>query len=201
MKFFIPIMMALFLAACTQSTPAPETAAVDPTKTPANEMIYKAIPGSDVQQVTIKNNQGKIKEEGFMLNGVRTGMWLVYDKSQVFPKKMISYQNDMYNGPYFEYTERGQMDLKANYVNNKLDGYFAKYKFSNEIVTANYSNGKRNGEYKEFDERESFLTKLENYKDDVLDGKVEYYNKDGEIIMSYEYKNGEKVSGGMINPK
>lgn len=201
MKFFAPIMVVLFLAACTQSENAtPATTDTETSDLKNGETLsYEDIEGSSVKRVTKKSRNGNILEQGFEENGQRTGLWTVFDKSEVFPKKIISYQNGMYNGPYFEFTERGQMDVKANYTNNKLDGLYAKYKFSQEVVTVNYKNGKRDGEYKEFDDRKNFLTKLETYKDGVLHGKVTYYNEAGVPIMDYEYKNGEKVSGGIIN--
>ncbi len=200
MKYLIITTTFLIFMACNQS----DQAANNSTNTPnnasaADPYVHEPIAGTDVQKVTLTNRDGKLREQGFMLNGKRTGMWLIFERSDVFPQKIISYQNDMYNGPYFEFTERGQMTMKANYLNNKLDGYFARYKFSKEVVTANYINGKLSGEYREYDERKNFLTKIENYKDDQLHGKVQYYNEDGIVIMEYEYKNGKKVSGGMIN--
>lgn len=200
MKYFITIATFFLFIACNQSdqTAASNTTASN-NATAGDPYVHESIAGTDVQKVTLTNRDGKLREQGFMLNGKRTGMWLIFERSDVFPHKIISYQNDMYNGPYFEFTERGQMTMKANYVNNKLDGYFAKYKFSKEVVTANYDNGKRTGEYREYDERKNFLTKIENYKDDQLHGKVQYYNADGIVIMEYEYKNGKKISGGITN--
>ncbi len=200
MKFFAPILVVLFLTACTQTEKAPATTEVAaPEATNGETYTYEDIEGSSVKRVTLKNRNEKILEHGFEENGQRTGMWTVFDRSKVFPKKIISYQNGMYNGPYYEFTERGQLDVKAYYTNNKLDGYYAKYKFSKEVVTVNYKNGKRDGEYKEFDDRKNFLTKLETYKNGVLHGKVTYYNESGVPIMDYEYKDGEKISGGIIN--
>lgn len=199
MKYFITIASILLFTACNQADNAVSESPANENTEANDPFTYESIEGTDVQKVTLKNRDGKIREQGFMLNGKRTGMWIVFERSDVFPQKIISYQNDMYNGPYYEFTERGQMTMKANYVNNKLDGYFARYKFSKEVVTANYINGKLNGEYREFDERKNFLTKIENYKDDQLHGKVEYYNEDGIVIMEYEYKNGKKLSGGMTN--
>ncbi len=197
MKYFIILASFVLFSACNQNEQTTSNTGTS-TET-ADPFIHVDIEGTDVQRVILKNRDGKIREEGFMLDGKRTGMWIIFDRSDVFPQKIISYQNDLYNGPYYEFTERGQMILKANYLNNKLDGYFARYKFSKEVVTANYINGKLNGEYREYDERKNFLTKVENYKDDQLHGKVEYYNEDGVIIMEYEYKNGKKISGGMTD--
>ena len=37
-----------------------------------------------------------------------------------------------------------------------------------------------------------------NYKDDAIDGIFRYYNEEGQVVLEYEYKNGEKIGGGEI---
>lgn len=199
MKFYFPILFVLLLTACTQNNEAPQSTTPAPATANADGLMLEDMPGTTVKRATKKNAQGKIKEKGYVLDGKRTGMWEVFDRSDVFPQKIISYQNGMYNGSYYEFTERGQLNMKAFYVNNQLDGYFAKYKFSKEVVTANYKNGKLEGEYREFDERKNFLTKVVNYKDGLQHGRMAFYNEAGEIVAEYQYKNGEKVSGGIVN--
>ena len=36
------------------------------------------------------------------------------------------------------------------------------------------------------------------FKNDVQHGIYKYYDKDGIVIMEYEYDNGKKVSGGIV---
>jgi len=54
-----------------------------------------------------------------------------------------------------------------------MEGTFKQFYNSNKIkLEAQYKEGKQHGSYK-------------------------YYDEDGNIMMEYEYANGEKVSGGM----
>ena len=44
------------------------------------------------------------------------------------------------------------------------------------------------------------LQKEINYKMGVQDGYFRYYNESGQINMEYLYKDGEKISGGIVDP-
>ena len=57
--------------------------------------------------------------------------------------------------------------------------------------------GKIDGLYKEF-HNNGKIQKEVSYKDGVQDGPFRQYNDDEKLIMQYEYKGGEKISGGVV---
>lgn len=201
MKFITPVvLLLLFLTACGQN----DNNSATTTSPSANEAVnnetftYEDIPGSDTKRAYKKGVGNTILEEGFMRNGQKTGLWCSYKKQYIFPDQMVSYENGMRNGPYYEFTERGTVTLKANYLNNKLHGYWATFKFSKPTAVANYVNGQLDGAYQEFDDRNNYMTVETMYKNGKQDGHKRFFDENGKITMEYEYKNGEKVSGGIV---
>ncbi len=159
------------------------------------------VPGAEVKRAVRRDPAGNVLEEGFLRNGVKTGAWVVYEEGGSFPSKIISYIDGKYNGAYFEFNDRGQVDLKATYLDNKLDGPWGKYRFSRPEEEAYYRNGQLDGTYKKFFVRTGKLQSTIDYKNGVQDGLYRVYNEDGQITLEYEYRNGEKVGGGIVNPE
>lgn len=159
------------------------------------------IPGTPYQRVFKLGADNTLQEEGLARNGVKEGTWAIYHPGGVFPEKVISYADGMYNGPYMEFNERGQLALRATYKNNILDGPWGKYRFGRPEAEANYKNGKFHGTYKEYDSSTGKLIKEINYKDGVQHGMLRFFNDAGAVTLEYEYRNGEKVSGGIVEGK
>ena len=160
--------------------------------------VTEDIPGTGYQRATKANGDGILQEEGQLRNGVKEGTWIIYHPDGMFPEKIISYVAGMYNGPYMEFNERGQMSLRATYKNNALDGPWAKYRFGRPETEASYKNGELDGTFKEYDIQTGKLMKEVNYKEGKQDGILRFYNEKGEVTVEYEYNNGEKVGGGIV---
>ncbi|MCB0609413.1 MAG: hypothetical protein H6562_07860 [Lewinellaceae bacterium] len=193
MKSLFIFLVAGLLVACGKTEAPPERA-----QTADGEYTLEDVPGTTIKLALKKDGQGKILEEGYVDNGVKTGVWMTFDKSEEFPKTLISYVNGIAEGPYFEFNDRGQIELKANYKNNKLDGPWGRYSFGRPLSTAGYKNGELDGIYREFDMREGKIQKEIYYKDGKEDGPYRYFNDQGEVTVEYNFKNGEKVGGGMV---
>ncbi|MCO6492209.1 MAG: toxin-antitoxin system YwqK family antitoxin [Phaeodactylibacter sp.] len=156
------------------------------------------IPGTPYVRATKRNVENNLREEGLLRDGVKEGTWIVYHSGGEFPEKIISYASGLYNGPYMEFNERGQLSLRASYKNNILDGPWGKYRFGRPEAEANYKNGQFDGTYKEYDSQSGKIIKEINYKDGKQHGKLRFYNDKGEVTLEYEYRDGEKVSGGIV---
>ena len=201
MKFIAPIIGLLFFTACGQNdnTSTTSTAnAAATTKNTAASYQYEDIAGAATKRAFKKDGNGNVIEDGFMLDGQKTGMWSFFQKQFTFPKRMTSFQNGKKNGPHYEYTERGTVVLKENYINGQLNGYWARFKFSKPIEEAVYKYGVLDGPFREYDPRKNFLFKETMYSNGKIHGTIKFLNEAGEVTMQYEYKNGEKVSGGIV---
>ena len=137
-------------------------------------------------------------EEGTLLNGKKNGTWTTYHPDNGRVATITSYINGKKNGVYLEFTNRGQIELRANYKDDIFNGSYASYKFGTRPVKEiNYKMGKIDGFYKEY-HNNGKLQKEVSYKEGIQDGPFRQYNDEEKLIMEYEYKNGEKVSGGVV---
>ena len=169
--------------------------------TPVNLEGYTVTEDGGVQIAEKRDQDNVLSERGYLSNGVKNGVWISYHsgKNAGRIKTISNYTNGKLNGPYLEFSNRGQIEKKVNYLNNVYDGLFATYKNGRAEKEVIYQNGKLNGPYKEYDKRGN-LQKVSNYTNDQLDGKVSFFNEEGDLVMEYTYKNGEKISGGIVEP-
>lgn len=189
----------VLLASCNQSSPQPGNApqsSVDPTALQGYESTD--IEGTPAQRLVKRNAEGTIIEEGMLYNGQKVGAWIEYDPEGSFPAKLTTYAGGQYNGTYLEFNTRGHITLRATYKNNKLDGPWAAYSFGRIEKQATYKNGALDGTYLEYDKKTGNLQKEVNYKDGVQHGVYRFYDEEGNVMLEYEYRNGEKLEGGVV---
>jgi len=192
--FIIPL---LFLFACGgDSGSAPATAV------PADFTGYSVVdvPGSTSQKATKVNENGEIVEEGYILNGKKSGTWYTFHgKTEAERIKTISnYVNGIKNGPFMEFNDRGQVVLQCFYTNDQFDGTWTKYRFgSRKEKEATYKMGVMNGMYREFHSNGKLMKEVP-YVNDKMHGKFRQFNDNDELVIEYEFNMGEKVTGGIV---
>ena len=158
------------------------------------------VPGTTSQKAVKRTPAGVLLEEGILEGGKRNGMWVTYHASNEIPKTIVNYVNDVSSGVYYSFNERGQLEEMRGYLNNELDGKWGKYKFGRTTEEAMYKNGKYHGVYKSYFSNSDLVQKEFNYKNGELHGSYKFYNEDGKVTLEYEYDNGEKLSGGIVEP-
>lgn len=159
----------------------------------------ESISGTNVSKATKKNAGGQLIEQGFISGGKRNGTWIsYYDGEHVGKIKTIaSYSDGLLTGPYLELSNRGQIETEVNYANNQYNGRYAKYKFGRAQQESFYKDNQLDGPYREYSSNGK-LQKEINYKGGIQHGMMRYFNEKGQTTVQYEYKNGEKVGGGMV---
>lgn len=182
----------LFFASCSTATNTGAAANLEGYQT-------EVIDGTSITKATKKSGAGEILEQGYVSNGKRNGIWMTYyegdDAGKI--KTIASYSDGILSGPYLELSNRGQIETEVNYENNMYHGKFATYKFGRLTKEVNYNKNALDGVTIEYDNRGNKQKEI-NYKDGKQHGMMRYYNEEGDVIVEYEYKNGEKVSGGMV---
>jgi len=135
-------------------------------------------------------------EEGYLKNGLKNGAWTVYhpDGNQI--KTITSYIDGTLSGPTIELDTRSQMLSLKNYANHALNGLSATYKFGKVVTELPYVNGQLNGTFKEY--LNGKLQRKIDYVDGKKHGKLTYYDEEGNKTVEYDYKNDEKLGGGII---
>lgn len=198
----IVLTMSLITILASSCNPGEEKAAESAPKAKGElkDMILEPIPGSTIQYARQMGTAGNLEIEGFVENDKKTGMWIEYTPDGDI-LLINNFVNGLLEGNAMRMTFRNQVDLKLNYKQGKLNGPWTSYKFGKIIEERNYKNDKLDGIAKTYDERTFKLKQEVQYKDGVQDGFFRYYDEEGNITLEYEYKNGEKVSGGIVEPK
>lgn len=155
------------------------------------------IEGSKFKKATKKDENGHAVEEGYVLDGKKSGSWYnYYTDGRVMAIR--NFVDGKVEGIYITIDDRGRIVQQSEYKNNYLDGFATLYKIgSRKMKETFYKAGKREGIEKEYFEMGP-VQKETSYKNDILDGKMRFYNDKAELIAEYEYKNGEKISGGAL---
>lgn len=202
MRVFLVLLLSVVGLVACQNNDSPTTSTVT---TPTSEsddtpVSYELedVPGSDVQLARYYSPDGDLLEFGTMRNGKKSGTWTYYSPDSEFPMKVISFVDDVYTGPYLEFNERGQAELMATYKSNKLNGPWGKFRFGRPEMTATYKDGELDGVRREYDFRNGNLLKEASFKAGQLDGLVRDYDEEGRVMTEYMYRDGEKISGGVI---
>ncbi len=200
MKKIILLLLTVMVYACNNNSGGQE--AVAPTvkvSAPINTHEYEMEDaGNGLSLATKRNADGNILEQGFMKDGKKQGAWKIYEKTFDFPKYIISYVDGEYNGLYFEYTQRGQVEVQSNYKNNKLHGHWGQYKLGKIIKTANYVDGLLDGVYRELNQRDESPKMEATYKMGKQDGYMRYYDDKGNVALEYTFKNGKQVGDAKV---
>ncbi|MEL7247508.1 MAG: hypothetical protein AAFO03_03790 [Bacteroidota bacterium] len=201
MRVFLVLLLSVFtLFACQNSGDTTTSTVTMPSLETEEAVAYQMedIPGSSAQIAKHFSDDGDLLEFGTMVGGKKNGTWTYYAPDADFPIKVISFVDDMYTGTYMEFNERGQAELLATYKNNKLDGPWGKFRFGRPEMTANYKGGELDGIRREYDFRNGNLLKEASFKAGQLDGLVRDYDEEGRVMVEYMYRDGEKISGGVV---
>lgn len=192
MAYIASIVFLLLINSCQSPASKPEAGSGDLTG-----FELTPIPGTSTQYAIRKDANGQIVSDGYAADNKRTGQWIEYSPEGDITL-IENYVNGLREGLSMKLVTRGQIDQKARYHQGKLHGPWIQYKFGKIIEERNYSMGKLDGVVKSYDERSWKLKQEVQYKDGKQDGYFRYYDENGNVTLEYEYKNGEKISGGIV---
>lgn len=199
MKHLLFFSISLFLIACGQNNSDTSAPAAGNTNTPVGDFSafdITDIPGSDIKRARRIDEKGQLVDEGFLLNNQKTGTWTTYYTSQKV-KTLTNYVAGKKNGIMIELSDRSQVNLQAFYLNDQLDGRHTKFGFGRKLEEeAHYKNGKLHGVFRSYDNKGNVNREI-HYKDGKLHGPNIFFNE-GVKTVEYEYKDGEKISGGIV---
>lgn len=163
-------------------------------------LVFEDIPESTVKYARQVSAAGQVEIEGFVENGKKIGQWIQYTPEGDIAL-INNYIDGLLEGTAMRMTYRNQVDLKTTYHRNMLNGPWTSYKYGKIIEQRNYVNDKLDGVVKTFDERTFKLKQEVQYKNGLQDGYFRYYDEEGNVTLEYEYKAGEKIKGGIVEPK
>ena len=138
---------------------------------------------------------GQLKEKGNLKDGKENGLWEFFYENGQLERRGNNKDGEM-DGLWEFYQENGQLEFRSNYKDGKWDGFI---EFFNEDGLFWFKNCYKNGEeinmsycYKRFYENLQFRSKG-NVKNDKKEGLWEYFDEDGNLTGTEEYKDGELI--------
>lgn len=180
----------LLIAACQ---PAPTEEAAD-----LAGYTLESVPGSSWKKA-LKTDGERLVEEGYVAGGRKTGMWVTYyNDVKNYPKTVASYAEGVLEGPYMEINNFGQYEIVAHYRQGKLHGRYAKYNLTRLVEEMYYKDGLLEGPYTLYFPNSDVKQRTAEFRNGKEHGMIRFFNDQGRITMEYEYRNGEKISGGIV---
>lgn len=131
-----------------------------------------------------------ISSKGYYVNNQKDGCWTTYTSDE----KLIRIENfklGIRDGIAVDIDQHGYLVSEVYYMNNLLEGTVRKYFYgSNPASFIDFHEGKMHGKKKIYYENSAGkLLEESDYKDDVKNGKSNFYSLTGEPIAEYNYVN------------
>ncbi len=153
--------------------------------------------GGGGQLVSFQDAQSYYLAQGSVIGGVRNGAWVTYHPESNKIKSITNYINGAKNGVQMFLNDRGQIESMVSYKNDVLHGIKANYKFGRPTDETSYKDGKVDGPFAVYNNK-AILQKKGFFKDGKQHGKLQFFDEEGNMTLEYDYKNGEKISGGIV---
>ena len=204
MKNLLLCAAALLLFACNSSNTRPEGDTSTGNGKQATDRLdgytVETVPGISWKSAIKKDTAGNVLETGFFEDDKKVGSWVLYENiNKQFPSQISTYKDGKLTGLHIEFSDGGQAGLITYYQNNQLHGHWGRYQFGRVAEEADYKDGKLDGVYKVYTLATGKLQTTAEYKDGVQNGYYRTFTPEGQMTTEYLYKDGKKVSGGVVN--
>lgn len=190
-SFYLALFVGLILSSCGNGggNTAPVSANLD-------GYTVSALQGTSASVAEKFDANGKKVENGYVINGNKSGQWTQYDKDGKI-KSIVNYIDGKKNGEELKFNTRGMVEGRTSYINDVLHGISGTYKNGRPEQEVSYKNGQFDGPTRKYF-RNGKLQQEIFFKDGKQHGSYKYFDEEGNVTLEYEYKNGEKVSGGIV---
>ncbi|MEM7105839.1 MAG: hypothetical protein AAF502_22070 [Bacteroidota bacterium] len=196
MRLFFVLFSILCLSSCGSGEYIPTINPPDGIREGDDGSSYQLLPYStdgNIQFANVLDGESRVLEEGLMHLGLKEGAWITYDHR--FGRDMVqsvyNYRDGVKHGPY-SVLEGGQMQERGSYYAGLQDGKITK--FDRGILTDEifYKNGQMNGIVTRY-YQDGTVKEAGNFVNGLRDGLHKWFNQAGEVIIEYQYKEGERL--------
>ena len=182
------IFFALLIVACSNdSSVSGDTMLPLP---PAHAQIEPYDDGTGLIKVTRYAPDG-ILEQGDYLNNFREGVYTEFHANG-YVKTSCGYVRGKKQGQMLTLDDKGQIQERATYHNDVLNGPFFIYNRTRIKEKRNYVDGKLSGMLEKFYPNGTIM-EVSNYFDGQLNGVARWYDQEGNLSIEYTYEDGQLV--------
>ncbi len=153
--------------------------------------------GGGAKLVSYQDAEQYFLAQGTVIGGVRNGAWTTFHPNSNKIKSITNYVNGVKNGVEITMNDRGQIESMAFYKNDVLHGVKGNYKFGRPTDETTYQDGKVSGPFAVYNSKAQ-LQKKGSFKDGKQHGLLQFFDEEGNMTLEYEYKDGEKIRGGIV---
>lgn len=146
---------------------------------------------SGMSTVVARDASGNITLQGFLSNNERAGTWTEYHPNGMV-KSTVAYVDGKMEGQFVELSNSGQLVRQCTYHRGVRHGEYKEYNFSTLKEERVYDNGNLEGVVKIY-YPDGKLMEEGLYQDGVRNGVSKWYDQQGNVSITYEYKNGQLV--------
>ncbi len=99
------------------------------------------------------------------------------------------------DGYYKEWHSNGRLVIECSYSQGKIDGEYRQWFELNQrlYIKCNYKNGKLDGEYKEWYYYKSRLKLQSTYKEGKIDGEYKLWDENGKLGKQLTFVDGVRI--------
>ena len=191
MKQVIILFGVLFLASCTDTTTTPNQAPIAAADLPATADQEPFEDNPDMVKVTVTDGVGGLVSYGIYVNGLREGSWTeLHPNGHV--RNITGYVHGLKEGQSVEIDNRGQLMERYTYHNGKFHGSYTKYNRTRIKEVKNYKNGLLDGKVEIFYDNTKVMEES-YYKNGKRDGIAKWFDEEGNVTIEYLYVEGEWI--------
>ncbi len=151
--------------------------------------------GSEIQTVLKMDSLGNKLIEGNIINGKKNGAWITYAVTgEVID--ITNYIDDIKQGPYIKISGHTIAE-QGSFKDNKFHGTRFKYLYGHLDEKIDFKEGIRNGWARKYYSNGNVQREME-ILDSVQVGLYRFYGEDGTLQIEEKFKDGKKVSGGIV---
>jgi len=146
---------------------------------------------SGLVKFTTVGSNGELLMEGFYRDNYREGVFTEFHPNK-FVKSTVGYVHGKKEGQYIELDNRGQLQVRSTYHNDKLNGTSIKYNRTRIKEVKEYVDGKLDGIVEKYYPSGKIMERT-HYVKGQLDGVARWYDQEGNLSIEYKYDMGELV--------
>jgi antitoxin component YwqK of YwqJK toxin-antitoxin module len=134
--------------------------------------------------------QGELTNKGEYLSNKKNKNWVSFYPNNIV-NKIEYYSNGTKDGISIQFDRKGKMTQMENFKNGMANGQTVMYSPFNESPTSEcvYSMGKKSGLFRQYYDNGK-IQEESYFKNDLKNGPSKWFNKNGQLIATYQYLNG-----------